>query len=57
MLLTEKGKPQSFNEIVTLVRSLVVFYMKWRVFILAYIKQKWQHGIFIKEKYIRDVRK
>ncbi len=57
MLLTEKGKPQSLNEIVTLVRSLVVFYMKWRVFILAYIKQKWQHGIFIKEKYIRDVRK
>ena len=50
VLLTEKDKPQWFNEIVTLIGSLVVFYTKRWVFILVNIKREWQHGTFIKEK-------
>ena len=38
--LTEKRNSRLLNEIVTLVRSRVVFYTKWRIFTLAYIKQK-----------------
>ena len=57
ILLTEKRNPRLLNEIVTLVRSLVVFYTKWRILTLAYIKQKMVAWNIYKRKNIRDVRK
>lgn len=50
VLLTEKDKPQWFNERVALNWKSSGFYTKRWVFILVNIKQEWQHGTFIKEK-------
>ena len=57
ILLTEKRNPRLLNEIVILVRSQVVFYTKWRILTLAYIKQKMVAWNIYKRKNIRDVRK